>query len=79
MEYCTVVTIRDGVVNDVYLFSGDIVNVDICATKKFLEIITANKGPVNDEELLQVWVDDGYCELADNCFVCISWPTTIEV
>jgi hypothetical protein len=75
-EYVTVVVIRNGVVDESFLFVGSHDMIAASAEAKFREIVQADVGkPIADMEAV---LDDGYYEFKGGGSVCLTWPTHDE-
>lgn len=75
-EYASVITIRNGVVEDETLFVGDSQGeVATQAEASFLAQVDLGD-ELSDHELENV-LDDGYFEVGD-CVICLVWPKVLD-
>ena len=74
-EYILVATIKAGVLNESFLFTGP-----LAAERKFIEMVNkliAETGHDAREDDIEASLDDGYYEVG-NQSVCITWPVLQE-
>ena len=76
MNYVIVITIKDGIVDEAYLFSGkDSVSVGKTAESFFCKKLKELAGDiVLDDEDMQAILEDGYFEFLNASSICITWP-----